>query len=110
MATMRLAFIAILLMGILCASGQVPPENVAALQKFEKELADLSNQIVNDSTQDLRAAACFKFIPKLVEALKVKGSFDYPFDSVDVSILKPTDNAFRMFTWQLRWGNGLFRQ
>lgn len=87
----------------------IPPADV--LKKYERELALLSFRIVNDSVQEQRRDACFAFIPKLVEALKITGSFDYPFDSLQtISIIKPPDNTFRIFTWQLRWGNGLYRQ
>ena len=89
---------------------QIAQQDLEQLRKYEQELAALSYSIVNDTAQNERADACFKFIPKLVEALKVKGSFEYPFDSLNISILKPADNSFRIFTWQLRWGNGLFRQ
>ncbi|HXH20095.1 MAG TPA: hypothetical protein VNJ07_13540, partial [Chitinophagales bacterium] len=76
---------------------------IDSLKKFERGLAELSFRIVNDSAQEQRADACFKFIPKLVEALKIPGSFDYPFDSLEtISIVKPPDNTFRIFTWQLR--------
>ncbi len=92
------------------SSAQVVSPQIDSLTKYERELAKLSFRIVNDSAQEQRAKACFKFIPKLVEALKIPGSFDYPFDSLEtISILKPADNSFRIFTWQLRWGNGLFR-
>lgn len=92
------------------SSAQIAPQDLAQLQKHERDLAAISFRIVNDSAQEKRAEACFQFIPKLVEALKVKGSFDYPFDSLEaISIVKPPDNSFRIFTWQLRWGNGLFR-
>lgn len=91
-------------------SAQIAPADLELLKNYERELAKLSYSIINDSTEDLRGDACFAFIPKLVEALKVKGSFNYPFDSVHVSITKPVDNTFRIFTWQLRFGNGLLRQ
>ncbi len=78
--------------------------------KYEQELAELSFSIITDSAQEDRAQACFKFIPKLVEALKVKGSFSYPFDSLKtISIQTSPDRLFRVFSWQLRWGDGLFR-
>ena len=92
------------------ASAQAGLQSLDSLKRFERELAAIGFRIVNDSSQDQRADACFKFIPKLVEALKMKGSFEYPFDSLQtVSILNPSDNSFRIFTWQLRWGNGLLR-
>lgn len=91
------------------AAAQTISEN-QALRAYERELADLSFRIINDSSQEGRAQACFKFIPKLVEALKVPGSFNYPFDSLKtISIQTPPDRSFRIFTWQLRWGDGLFR-
>jgi len=92
------------------AGAQISQQSIDSLKKYERELQSLGFRIVNDSAQQQRAEACFQFIPALVQALKVKGSFDYPFDSLEtVSIVKPPDHSFRIFTWQLRWGNGLFR-
>ncbi|GIV32727.1 MAG: hypothetical protein KatS3mg031_0262 [Chitinophagales bacterium] len=90
--------------------GQIESQGLEQLHAYEQKLSKLGYAIVNDSTQEQRAQACFQFIPTLVEALKVPGSFYYPFDSLKtISILMPPDRSFRIFSWQLRWGNGLFR-
>ncbi|MEL6864470.1 MAG: hypothetical protein AAFP19_08630 [Bacteroidota bacterium] len=69
---------------------------------FEDTLALLAFAIVNDSIADNRFAACHKFIPTLVEALKKPNSFYYPFERLrSISILYPPDSTFRIFTWQL---------
>ncbi len=102
--------IAVLVFVAFQSFAQIAPEDLELLQKKEQELAQLSNQIVNDSLQDDRAAACFKFIPRLVNALKVNGSFHYPFSELEtISILTPADKSFRIFTWQLWWGDGSHR-
>lgn len=110
MLKQQVRLFSVLLLLPIFAQAQIAPHDLEQLKKYEQELAALSHSIVNDSTQEARADACFRFIPKLVEALKVKGSFHYPFDSLNISIQQPADNTFRIFTWQLRWGNGLFRQ
>ena len=41
-------------------------------------------------------------VKTLVKALKIPGSFDYPFDSVPtVSIVYPDNRDFRIITWQM---------
>lgn len=74
-------------------------------------MARLAYRIVNDTTESGRIDAVMRFIPTLVEALKVRGSFDYPFDSLKshISILTPPDKSFRIFTWQLHFDNGSYR-
>lgn len=97
---------------ILCmaVSAQFRPESQRKFNQHETELVELSNTIVYGLTERERAEACFKFIPKLVEALKTGGSYNYPFDSLKtVSILSPDDNSFRIFTWQLSKDNGTYR-
>jgi hypothetical protein len=69
---------------------------------MEDTLGILSFMIVNDSLQENRFAATRMMIPTLVKALKIKNSFNYPFDRLkSVSIQYPQDSTFRIFTWQL---------
>lgn len=50
-----------------------------------------------------------QFIPLFVKALKQKGSFDYPFDSLKgVTKVKAPDNSFRIYTWGLQLTNPTF--
>ena len=57
-----------------------------------------------------RKIACYKFIPKLIAALKTDNSFYYPFDSVaEMSKVYPPDSSFRILTWQMHYPKGRFR-
>jgi len=68
----------------------------------EDTLGLLGFLMVNDSLPEHRFAACKKFIPQLVGALKNKNSFNYKFDRLKtISILYPADSTFRIFSWQL---------
>lgn len=68
----------------------------------EDTLGALGFLMVNDSLPEHRFGACKKFIPKLVQALKHKNSFNYPFERLNtISILYPPDSTFRIITWQL---------
>jgi len=88
------------------AQGLLIPERDSLTQK-ENLLQPLSDQIVNASDQGERTEACNAFVPMLVSALRIKGSFSFPFDSLKtISILYPRDSSFRIFTWQLSRGRG----
>ena len=67
---------------------------------YEDSLKKLGKQIVNGKDETDRKSATYKFIPLLVRALKLPGSFDYPFDSVKtIRITLAPDNKFRIFNW-----------
>lgn len=103
---------------------KISPENLASLKKQEIELKETFAKVIKapyDSTKaqeafnsggksalhtlavyndSMRVATSQEFIPQLIKALKTPNSFYYPFDSLkNVSILKPADNSFRIFTW-----------
>jgi hypothetical protein len=91
----------------LCFSSQAQTqqpavEDLLILKKFEDTLALCGFIVVNDSLPDNRYVACKKLIKTLVQGLKVKNSFNYPFERLkSVSIQYPQDSSFRIFTWQL---------
>lgn len=79
-----------------------PDSTFDVINNYEDTLGYLSYLIVNDSLEESRFRAVNKFIPTLVKALKVKNSFDYPFERLkSISIQYPADSTFRIFTWQL---------
>lgn len=91
-------------------SAQISEANQAKIHLAEDSLFLLGDNIVNGRDEFTRQMACYAFIPALVKALKVKGSFYYPFDSLKtISIINSPDNKFRIFTWQLTRDNGTFR-
>jgi hypothetical protein len=85
--------------------------NAQSLIEKEKTLIPLAAAIQQDTSEKGRVNAVVKFIPALVEALKTKDSYTYPFDSLRnyLSILNAPDNTFRIFTWQLVRQNGSYR-
>ncbi|MEO6168355.1 MAG: hypothetical protein ABIO46_10385 [Chitinophagales bacterium] len=77
---------------------------------YEDSLKSINDTILDGGEQGIRQNACYDFIKKLVLALKVDGSFDYPFDSLSrISILYPEDKSFRIFNWQLPLTSGKLR-
>ncbi len=80
----------------------IAAEDLAFLQEMEDTVALLAYAVINDSLPEHRFGACREMIPRLVKALKVKNSFQYPFEQLkSVSIQYPQDSSFRIFTWQL---------
>ncbi len=84
------------------AQAQISADGRAYLEEMEDTIALLAHAIVNDSLEENRFGACREMIPRLVNALKVKHSFEYPFEQLKaVSVQYPQDSSFRIFTWQL---------
>ncbi len=84
--------------------------NREKLQNAELELSHLALTMFMDSSNLERMRACYTFIPKFVEALKVPGSFAFAFDSVPIlSLQYPSDSSFRVITWQVALEGGSYR-
>lgn len=88
----------------------IAPEDLQTLQLYEDSLSVLCDSIVNGGEQGIRQQSCYDFIRMLVKALKVKNSFEYPFDSLKhISIIYPDDKSFRIFNWDLLKTTGVYR-
>lgn len=86
----------------------ISPEDT--LLTYELQLQGQSAEFINSDDERTRVSSAYHFVKTLVKALKVKNSYQYPFDSLkSVSILKAPDDAFRIFTWHLRLDNGIYR-
>lgn len=82
---------------------------VDSIRNFEYQLEGLSYNIINAEDKVERITSCYYFIQTLKKALMVPNSFDYDFNSLKtVSAIKPDDNAFRMFTWNLLLDSGKY--
>lgn len=76
--------------------------NFDSIRNLEYQLEGLSNNIINGEDQKTRIVSTYYFIQKLKQVLIIKNSFNYEFTLLKtVSILKPDDNKFRVFTWNL---------
>lgn len=85
--------------------------NRKALEKKEDSLKTYALEIIQGRTTEDRFMADSQFTKMFVRALKIKGSFHYPFDSlITISKLSPTDSSFKIFTWQLVINDNLVRQ
>lgn len=104
----------LLLLSFTCANAlqaqRLAAADHALLLKQQDTLRLLADTILNGKTEEVRLPAADRFIPTLVRALKVKHSFDFPFDSLrSISIQYPQDSSFRIFTWGLENDNGFYR-
>lgn len=94
----------------LFSSAKITPENLVKLSRYEDSLKVFGDSIVNGSQQVIRQESCYDFIKTLVRALKVDGSFEYPFDSLrTIGIQYAPDRSFRIFNWNLFYVNGTYR-
>ncbi|UKJ06335.1 hypothetical protein [Solitalea lacus] len=80
-------------------------------KKFEKTLKKIDAESINGENELERRNATYMFIKTLVQALKLPGSFNYPFDSLKttISIVKDPANKFRIFSWPFAQENGTYR-
>jgi hypothetical protein len=83
-----------------------------SIKNIEYQLEGLSYNIINGEDVTERITSCYYFIQKLKIALSVPTSFGYDFPLLakvqTVSILKPDDDAFRLFTWNLLLDSGKY--
>lgn len=90
---------------------KITPADLKILQKKEDSLKTLSLKIIQGRTSGDRFIADSEFTKIFVRSLKVKNSFQYPFDSVlTISKLSPPDSSFKIFTWQMLINDNVVRQ
>src|SRR5690606_4476813 len=82
-----------------------------SIYSYEDSLQHLGTIITNDTSEAKRITANYTFVKTLVNALKEKNSFNYPFKKLNniISIKTAPDKKFRIFTWFLLNDNGSFR-
>lgn len=69
----------------------------------EDSLKSFADNIVVGEEPELRFRADSNFVRMLVRTLKLRNSYNYPFDSLEtISRLYAPDSSFRIFTWQLK--------
>ncbi|MES2653400.1 MAG: hypothetical protein V4663_16810 [Bacteroidota bacterium] len=84
--------------------------NTPQLNKYQDSLQILSEETFAAKEDILRLEKNTAFIKKFITALKINGSFNYGFDSLKrISILKASDNSFRIVTWFVPLNDGTYR-
>jgi hypothetical protein len=92
-------------------SQKITLSDLKILKKKEDSLKKFSLQIIQGITAADRFKADSQFTRMFVRALKVPGSFNYPFDSlITISKLIPPDSSFKIFTWQMMVNDYVVRQ
>lgn len=80
-----------------------------SLKIYQDSLQALGKKIYNEPAESNRLSANFQFVRTLVQALKIKNSFAFPFESLDmISVLKSPDENFRIFSWHVPLSDGSF--
>lgn len=91
-------------------SQSVSVSDTAALKKLEKFMQQKSDSIINSDDAQTRFSSSKDLIQSLVIALKIKNSFSYRFDSVQISKLYAPDSSFRIFSWHVMKDSSYYRQ
>lgn len=75
----------------------------AQLKVMEDSLVITADSMYNAFIPDERTLYNEKFVKQLVRALKMQGSYSYPFDELQkkINILYPEDKTFRIFNWSI---------
>jgi len=92
-------------------SQKISLTDLKILKKKEDSLKKFSLQIIQGTTAADRFTADSQFTRMFVRALKIPGSFYYPFDSLTtISKLIAPDTTFKIFTWQMIINDYVVRQ
>lgn len=84
------------------AQHKIDSLSIDSLHDVEIRLMGLSERMIQSYDEEERLTSGKNFIRTLVRAIKVQGSYYYPFDSLKaVSIIQSPDNLFRIMTWNL---------
>lgn len=83
------------------------PSDMALLRKMEDSLIVSADSMFNTPIPDFRTQYCEAFVRQLIRTLKIKGSYNYPFDSLrtKVNIISPEDKSFRIFNWPIAYSD-----
>jgi hypothetical protein len=91
-------------------NAQLSISNKSDIIAFEKKMQRASNRMIFDTSQMNRQKSTYEFIKLLKDALKIEGSFQYKFDSIQyISKAYSPDSLFRIFTFQLTLNNRTVR-
>ncbi len=89
---------------------KIDTTNLEALRDYELRLSGLGENMVRNFDEATRITSGKNFIMQLSRALRVEGSFYYPFDSLkNVMKLTSPDGLFRMLTWNVATNDEHFR-
>lgn len=80
-------------------------DDIVLLRKMEDSLVQSADSMFYTSIPDFRTKYCEDFVKQLIRTLKIKGSFNYPFDSLKktINIILPEDKSFRIFNWPIAY-------
>jgi len=91
-------------------NAQLSISNKSDIFAIEKKMQRASNRMIFDTSQMNRQKSTYEFIKLLKDALKIEGSFQYKFDSIQyMSKAYSPDSLFRIFTFQLTLNNRTVR-
>lgn len=100
----RASFILTLLVPFTCRALQG-----STFSSYENTLKRIGVTILYGENDSVKYAASSQFTTLLLEALKLEGSYDYPFDSLKtIARLMPVDKKFRIFNWNLPKDDGTY--
>ncbi len=81
----------------------------AEVEENERHILHYIKNIKNEQVSELKMRYNDSIRNVFREILLQRESFDHPFDSLkNISVLTSSDSLFRLFTWNLRLGNGLY--
>ena len=76
--------------------------DTATYKPFEDSLVAVGKRLITSRDLAVRRAAADQILPLLQTQFSGKEGYAYPLDSIDyISVQRPADDAFRIFTWQL---------
>src|SRR5687768_17290017 len=82
------------------AQSGIKSDDLQRLHLMQDTLKHLSDSLVLSKNPKVRLQSSQLFIRTLVRALKVEGSYSYPFDSLKRIVkLEAPDKKFRLFNW-----------
>ena len=88
-------------------SQNIAPQDMEKFQIMEDSMVVTADSMYEAFIPDLRIGYSERFARQLVRALKIPGSWYYPFDKLKgkINIIAADDNNFRIFNWEITPSN-----
>jgi hypothetical protein len=85
------------------------PANREMIHSYELQLKSIGDSMLDGHRPKVRTESYRAFVPLLKKALRVPGSFYYPFDSLKfMKKLVPEDQSFRLLNWLIKFDDGTY--
>lgn len=107
---MKVYLVLILCFFATLSKAQLSQEDFKKIKLYEDTIRAYGDTLIYSEIQDNRTIASYRIIKTLTQALRIKNSFYYTWDStLPWKVIMPEDGSFKIFTWYVRSDENMYK-